>query len=198
MSKPNVKIWQALLTMLITLYFFPIKAIADDPQEVPQEQPVTESQVTSQEPAMPEPQMVSQEQIITKPQAASQEPAMAVPSSDSNATSKDELSLSAQALAKEQEISQELDPTRPADFSLDSGRTHKNARDKRGGKRLVLTAIFIGTSKKVAIINGTLLKEGESIAGKKVEEITKYKVKLMENKKILELKLPIALIKEAS
>ena len=94
-----------------------------------------------------------------------------------------------------------LDPTRPSSFLfdplLDNGLVEDDGAD--AANSLTLTAIFIAKERKLAVVNGTIVKEGESIAGRQVKEISAHAVKLQEPKGILELRLPsFRLKKEAA
>lgn len=102
-----------------------------------------------------------------------------------------------QAQIEDPNAMQNVDPTKPADLlfipNFEDGAMH----DDKDGKQLTLTAIFIGKDRKVAVINGTLVKEGEVIAGKTVQTITEDTVRLQDKKELLELKLPVSLVKGA-
>jgi hypothetical protein len=137
-------------------------------------QTIAESQITPQEQA-----------ILTAIAKAHGAPLETVPTQD-------------KALTKEQETLPDIDPTKPADFLFTNNLGSTALPEEKAEKHLMLTAIFVGKARKVAVINGTLVKEGATIAGKKVQEITEDTVKLIENREVLELKLPITFIKEAS
>ena len=149
----------------------------------------------------------TEDQNLSSEKAIFNEIAKAHATPDEQATLQNEESLQGQGQDNLQELtnvqeslqSQELDPTKPGDFFDQSLINSPIAIDTKDPSRLALTAIFINKNRKIAVINGVLLKEGEVIAGKKVQEITASKVKLIEKKEILELKLPNYSIKrEAS
>jgi hypothetical protein len=112
------------------------------------------------------------------------------------ASLQDRVDLQKQSNTKEQLQNGELDPTKP-DNIFDSRLVNTQlSENEKDNTNLTLTAIFINKDRRIAVINGVLLKEGESIAGKKVQEISESKVKLLEKKEILELKLPSYSIRE--
>jgi len=63
-------------------------------------------------------------------------------------------------------------------------------KEKGEGISLYLQGIFVWPTKKVALINGQVLKEGDFIEGKRVTSINEDKVILKDNIKTLILKLP--------
>jgi MSHA biogenesis protein MshK len=70
------------------------------------------------------------------------------------------------------------DPTRPSSYrSVENKKT-----------QFVLESILIGEQRKVAVINGKALLEGEKIAGAKVIKINKENVRIVKNGKMIDLK----------
>lgn len=188
MSKWNNKIWHTLPAILVTLCTLCVICLS--PSEVLSNPQAVNSQPSLQDQAILK--AIADSHVIPAEQATLQEQAAAL---------QDHASEQEQTNVQEQSITQEIDPTKPASFLfdplLDNGMVDKNDKDEK--KDLALTAIFIDKSRKIAVINGVLLKEGEVIAGKQVKEITSNAVKLIEKTEILELKLPNFSIKrEAS
>lgn len=70
------------------------------------------------------------------------------------------------------------DPTKPSNF-----------RVKRAAPTLKLESILYSDTRKVAVINGKVLAEGESIGNKKIIHIEKNRVRLVSGKKELTLTL---------
>ena len=86
-------------------------------------------------------------------------------------------------------ISEEIDPTRPADFVLSPELLDEAFESTKGSQQLTLTAIFISKDRKIAVINNTLVKEGETINDQEVLAINNNTVSLKKNGTTTELKL---------
>lgn len=81
-----------------------------------------------------------------------------------------------------------VDPTRPPDFSA------KAITSATGAQGLKLTATYIYPHRRMAIINGSIVKEGDQIDGFTITTITPYTVELVgsqNNKEILQLVKPV-------
>lgn len=82
------------------------------------------------------------------------------------------------------------DPTRPPDF-VTAVATEADAVEQEEG--WTLTSILVSPQRRVAIINGKPLREGESLAGAKVMKINLSGVKLRHKGALINLPLlPIA------
>lgn len=168
---------QMLPTILIILCVAPIQSLADSDND---------------------------DQNLSNAKAIFNEIAKAHAGSEDQATLQNDVSLQEQSNLQESTNQQEQlqsqgsDPTKPDNFFDPGLVSNPLVVDEKDNTRLALTAIFINKNRKIAVINGVLLKEGEVIAGKKVQEITESKVKLIEKKDVLELRLPNYSIKKGA
>ncbi len=89
-----------------------------------------------------------------------------------------------------------VDPTMPADFDkgVDIGQDTGDESDSPE-EPLRVRAIFQAKDRKVAIINGKVLREGEMVRGKKIIKIDKTSVTVWENGITSKLSLPNAIVK---
>lgn len=92
------------------------------------------------------------------------------------------------------------DPTQPAGFMGDGtaetpteGIVFEDTEKEE--TETYLSAIFFSNGRKIAVINDALLKEGDIVAGRRIERITANSVTLVVDDVIEELRLPPTSIK---
>lgn len=84
----------------------------------------------------------------------------------------------------------EQDPTQPSEYNNTNYDVLKNNKNLNSeNSELLLTAIFISNKNKFAIINGSIIKEGDEINGKIIKKIENNKVSFLDKGKVVDLKL---------
>ncbi len=104
------------------------------------------------------------------------------------------------ALLSTQSIADEMrDPMKPPAFALNKFRleklkntavVNKPANSEKQKKPWVLNSILISSGRQHAIINNTLVRKGEKIAGARLVSLQPDHVRLVRNGKVIVLKLP--------
>ena len=73
---------------------------------------------------------------------------------------------------------QVFDPTRPA---AGSGKASEHARSAAPSEPLDLSFVATGAQRRIAVVNGHVVREGDSVAGARVTRITSGRVVLNRN-----------------
>ena len=90
-----------------------------------------------------------------------------------------------------------IDPTRPEAVDVEKEGDNEKVEEEYTGKDkpIDLTAILVIGEKKIAVVNGAVVKEGDVIDGKEIQKIYENKVTVVEAGSIYDLTLPSASVK---